>query len=160
MHLLRNIIWFFPYEVLVFLFRKTYNWRKKGFPSLKTPPATSFFVIMQADASWTFVVFKQNYRTSDQGKKSKNPPFGSHVCLWDFQSREGQLIWVLRYGLTNQTKVSFALTQSIPLHSWRNRGLKVSCGHFQFLWSLFPIWYDYVSSRDHSSRSWSLQWAF
>ena len=45
--------------MLVFLFRKTYNWRKKGFPSLKTPPATSFPAILKEDASWTFAVFNE-----------------------------------------------------------------------------------------------------
>ena len=57
---------------------------------------------------WILAVSDIGYRTSDQTKKSRNPPFGSHVCRWDFQSHEGQEIWVLRYRLTNQTKVSLA----------------------------------------------------
>ena len=80
-HLLRNIIWFFRYEVLVFLFRKTYNWRKKGFRSLKTPPATSFPAILKEDASWTFAVFKQNYRTSDQAKMAEILPSAAMLLV-------------------------------------------------------------------------------
>ena len=86
------------------------EWVNEGDKNAPPPylSGASFPALLNEDASWTFAIFKQNYRTSDQAKKSRNPPFGSHVCLQDFQSREGQEIWVLRYGLTNQTKVSLA----------------------------------------------------
>ena len=75
---------------------------KKVFPPSKHPLLVSFAPFRELKAAAHLLT-----RTSDQAKKSRNLPFGGHVCLRDFCRAQRTRVWIPESELTNQTKVSF-----------------------------------------------------
>ena len=75
---------------------------KNVFPPSKHPLLVSFAPFRELKAAAHLLT-----RTSDQAKKSRNLPFGGHVCLRDFCRAPRTRTWVPESKLTNQTKVSF-----------------------------------------------------